>query len=391
VSQISPGWRWAARLIAVASVGAVLLDLWASEGASRIDFYVYAEAISASGSMSLYDFQYRILGLPFLYPPFAAIVLWPLSAMTNSTGEALWWCVTVACTVWFLGVVGWSIAPAAARRWPRSPLADSEFAVLACIAAGVWTMPVVLNGRLGQVNALVAALIVTDVVLLRRRSALAGVGTGLAAAIKVTPAVIIPYLFLTGRRRAAAVATTAFVIATAIAAVVYPSDTWRFFRTELWSTRRAPDVDTLFNNTIRRVAAGLPNERLELVVWALVSLVVLVVAYRRAIRADRAGNVLAAFTVVMLASYLVSPLTWGHHLFFLIPAVLWWLVSADAWWRWGVGAVAVVALVDPVGLGETSTMSLVRIAVMALMVFALPTELTDTQSAEVAAAAVPAP
>jgi hypothetical protein len=185
--------------------------------------------------------------------------------------------------------------------------------------------------------------------------------------------------------------TPAFVIATAIAAVVYPSDTWRFFRTELWSTRRAPDVDTLFNNTIRRVAAGLPNERLELVVWALVSLVVLVVAYRRAIRADRAGNVLAAFTVVMLASYLVSPLTWGHHLFFLIPAVLWWLVSADAWWRWGVGAVAVVALVDPVGLGETSTMSLVRIAVMALMVFALPTELTDTQSAEVAAAAVPAP
>jgi alpha-1,2-mannosyltransferase len=391
VSHAASGWRWAARLIAVVSVGALLVNLWTSEGTSRIDFYVYAEAISASGSMSLYDFQYRILGLPFLYPPFAAIVLWPLSAMTNSTGESLWWCVTAACSVWFLAVVGWSIAPVAARRWPRSPFADPEVAVLSCVAAGVWTMPVLLNGRLGQVNALVAALIVTDLVLLRRRSALAGVGTGLAAAIKVTPALLIPYLFLAGRRRASAVAATSFVVATGIAAVVYPSDTWRFFRSELWSTRRAPDVDTFFNNTIRRVAAGLPNDRLELLVWALVSLLVLVVAFRRAVRADRAGNVLAAFTLVMLASYLVSPLTWGHHLFFLIPAVLWWLVTADAWWRWALGAVAVVALVDPMGLGETPSMSLVRIAVMAVMVFALPTELAEPQSVEAVAAAVPAP
>lgn len=389
--QAPAAWKWAARLIAVVSVGVLLLDLWTSEGTSRIDFYVYAEAISASGPMSLYDFEYRILGLPFLYPPFAAVVLWPLSVMTNATGEALWWCATLASSVWFLAVVGWSIAPVAAQRWPRSPLADVQVVVPLCVAAGVWTMPVVLNGRLGQVNALVAALIVTDLVLLRRRSAWAGVGTGLAAATKVTPAILIPYLFLAGRRRAAAVATTAFVVATAIAAVVYPSDTWRFFRTELWSTRRAPDVDTIFNNTIRRVAAGLPSDRLELLVWAVVSLVVLVVAYRRAIRADHAGNVLAAFTLVMLASYLVSPLTWGHHLFFLIPAVLWWLVTADSWWRWGVGAVAVVALVDPVGLGETSSMSLVRIAVMAVMVVALPTDPSDRQSVEVAPAVVPSP
>jgi alpha-1,2-mannosyltransferase len=241
----------------------------------------------------------------------------------------------------------------------------------------VWAMPVTLTARLGQVNALVAALVVLDVWLVRRAPAgvtsrAAGVGTGLAAAIKLTPAALVPYFLLARRGRQAAVAVAAALVATVAGAIVFPSDTWRYFTVEVFSTDRAPDVSIIFNHSVRRFASWLPDERVELLVWVAASVVVLVWAYRRAVAADRSGDVMLATTLVLLATYLVNPLTWGHHLFFLVPATLWWLATSDSWWRWVVGAVAVVSLFDPIGGGETSEMTVVRVVVMAIMLVALP-------------------
>jgi alpha-1,2-mannosyltransferase len=361
---------------AVVSVVAVALRLWPSTETSRIDFYVYGGAISAArGGASLYDYAHEVLALPFLYPPFSALVLWPTSAVTGRGGELLWLAVTMVCTVAFLTVVGVELAPVVGRRWRSSPLADPTVLASLVVAGGVWTMPATLNARLGQVNALMAALVVLDVWLVRRRStpsAAAGVGTGLAAAIKLTPAALVPYFVLARRGREAVVAVVAAVVATLVGALVFPSDTWRFFTVEVFSTDRAPDVAIEFNHSLRRLATFLPDERLELVAWAIAGLVVLVWAYRRATAADRSGDVMLATTLVMLATYLVNPLTWGHHLFFLVPATLWWLATSDSWWRWVVGAVAVVSLFDPIGGGETVELTLVRFGVMVVMLAALP-------------------
>lgn len=370
--------RWFATTAAVLSVGASLARLWSSTPTSRIDFYVYGEAIAfARGGGSLYDFAYEVLGLPFLYPPFAALVLWPASVLTDRTGEVLGLLVTMGCTVAFLGVVGSSLAPVVARRWSEAPLARPVVLVPAVIAAGVWAMPVTLTARLGQVNALIAALVVLDVWLVRRAasgapSRIAGIGTGLAAAIKLTPAALVPYFLLVRRGRQAAVAVAAALLATAAGALVFPADTWRYFTVEVFSTDRAPDVSIVFNHSVRRFASWIPDERAELLVWVVVSVAVMVWAYRRAVAADRSGDVMLATTLVLLATYLVNPLTWGHHLFFLVPATLWWLATSDSWWRWVVGAVAVVSLFDPIGGGETSEMTVVRVGVMAILLVALP-------------------
>jgi alpha-1,2-mannosyltransferase len=363
---------------AVASVGASLARLWSSTPTSRIDFYVYGEAISfARDGGSLYDYAFRVLDLPFLYPPFAALLLWPASVLTNRTGEVLGLVVSMASTVAFLGVVGSSLAPVVARRWPETPLARSAVLVPSVIAAGVWVMPVTLTARLGQVNALVAALVVFDVWLVRRArtdstSRIAGVGTGLAAAIKLTPAALVPYFLLARRGRQAAVAVGSALLATVAGAIAFPSDTWRFFTVEVFSTDRAPDVSIVFNHSIRRFASWIPDGRVEVLVWLVLSVAVMVWAYRRAVAADRGGDVMLATTLVMLATYLVNPLTWGHHLFFLVPATLWWLATSDSWWRWAVGALAVVSLFDPIGGGETSEMTVVRVVVMIVMLVALP-------------------
>ncbi len=366
---------WAAAAVAALSVVAVLVRLWPSTSTSRIDYYVYGEAITfARGGGSLYDFAFEVLDLPFLYPPFAAVVLWPSSVLTDRTGELAWLAVTIACTVGFLVVVGSSFAPVVARRWPGSPLARPRVLVPLVVAVGVWTMPVTLTARLGQVNALIAALVVLDVWLVRRASGAAGVGTGLAAAIKLTPAALVPYFVLARRRREGAVAVVAAVAATLVGLVVFPSDTWRFFTVEVFSTDRAPDVSIVFNHSIRRFASWIPGDRVELVVWVVLSLVVMLWAYRRAVAADRAGDVMLATTLVLLATFLVNPLTWGHHLFFLVPATLWWLATSDSWWRWLVGAVAVVSLFDPIGGGETSEVTVVRVVVMVVMLAALPVD-----------------
>jgi len=376
---------WAVWLGSAAVVAAAGARWWSSTPITRIDYYVYSGAVSfAREGGSLYDYAYDVLGLPFLYPPFAALILWPTAELPDRTGELLWVGVTMVCCVAFLVVVGREFAPVVARRWPASPLADRRLVIPLVIAAGIWAMPATLNARLGQVNALMAALVVLDVWLIRRfpgrLAGVAGLGTGLAAAIKLTPAALVPYFALARRRREAAIAVGTAVAVTLAASVVYPSDTWRFFTVEVFSTDRAPDVAIVFNHSIRRFASWVPDERAELILWALLGVAVLIWAYRRAVQADRSGDVMLATTLVMLATYLVNPLTWGHHLFFLIPATLWWLATSDVWWRWAVGAAAVVSLFDPIGGGETSEMTVLRVAVMAVMLAAMPTDAVGAES-----------
>ena len=373
----SDAWCRTVWVVSALAVLAAAVRWSSSTPVTRIDYYVYSGAITfARDGGSLYDYAHEILGLPFLYPPFAALVLWPTSWLPDRTGELLWTGVNLLCTVAFLVVVARELRPVVARRWPTSPVADGRVLVPAVVALGVWCMPATLTARLGQVNALMAALVVLDVWLVRRQggraSAAAGVGTGLAAAIKLTPAALVPYFVLAGRRRQAVVAVSTAVVATLVAALVFPDDTWRFLTVEVFSTERAPDVSIEFNHSFRRLAALLPDERLELLLWAVAAVVVLVWAYRRAVAADRSGDVMLATTVVMLATYLVNPLTWGHHLFFLVPAVLWWLATSDSWWRWAFGALAAVSLFDPVGGGETFELSVVRTVVIVVLLVALP-------------------
>jgi alpha-1,2-mannosyltransferase len=54
--------------------------------------------------------------------------------------------------------------------------------------------------------------------------------------------------------------------------------------------------------------------------WALLVAGVLTVSLRRAVRASRHGDELVGITLVGLASCLVSPIAWSHHLYWVVPA-----------------------------------------------------------------------
>ena len=64
-----------------------------------------------------------------------------------------------------------------------------------------------------------------------------------------------------------------------------------------------------------------------MLVWLSFALLMLAVGLSRAARSHDDGDELTAFTLVGLTANVISPISWSHHLVFVIPAVM---VLADA-------------------------------------------------------------
>lgn len=351
----------------------------------RIDFRVYYGAI-ADRSTDLYDFRFRINGLRFTYPPATALVLRPLTSINELLAERLFFTVSLAMVVVF--------ATVCVRMLPQRP--DGWAVMPLCIVFIVFMMPATLTLRLGQINAAIALLVLLDAVLLERDSPFAGFGSGLAAALKVTPALAIVVFIASGRRRAAAVGGATYAAATLIGALWYPSETARYWTSVLWQTARVGNVEAGFNerqpslthvgtscadfsNSIRRVVSWLPaSDHFHTSVWLLLAgMTVGIAIFRVRVAFDR-RNQLAAVTIISCATYAISPITWGHHLFFLGPMTL--LTAGDGRSRVRVAAavVAAVLVLDPFEHGQGSFLSFGRVILCVMAVLFMP---VDTRQA----------
>lgn len=262
--------------------------------------------------------------LYFTYPPFAALVLWPfgylplgatITIFTAGTAAAL------AVTTW------WLVAPVADRHgWPR------WFAVGLAVPLGFAIEPVRETITFGQLNMLLIGLILADLLFaVPRRSRWAGFGIGLATAIKLYPGIFILYLLITRRWRAAVTASATAAGATLLAAAIAPDASWDFWTDALWATERVGRTDYTGNQSLlgllsRLVAPDRPSRLL----WLALAVAAGVFGMWRA---ARASDPVAALTVTGLVGALVSPITWPHHLYWLIPAVV-VLVDRGRRWLW---------------------------------------------------------
>ncbi|WP_367325211.1 glycosyltransferase 87 family protein [Streptomyces sp. HUAS ZL42] len=255
-------------------------------------------------------YDYRVPGTPygFTYPPFAAVAMLPM-ALLSLRGA-----ITVAL---LLNLVALAVVLRllAGRAWRRYGWYGCALA--ACVLALFEPLRDTLS--FGQVNLLLLALVLLDGRLLATgRGRWAGAGIGLAAAVKLTPALFIGLLLVARRWRAAAVATAVAVGATALAAWAAPGAS-RFYWTEaMWDTTRVGRLDYVSNQSLQGVLARLDVHSRE--VWAVVALSVLCVWAARAHRAVAAGDWQAAFALTGLTACLVSPITWVHHLVWLLPS-----------------------------------------------------------------------
>ena len=185
---------------------------------STIDLQVYVYAVRdmlAGGD--IYASMTPFWRLYFIYPPVAAVLMIPLAVGPYVLWQVIW----TAGLVWAQqSVLRRCGAP---RGWK---LALLGIAVLLALE------PIRTTLGYGQVNTLLMALVVADLLPDapgERRRIPRGTLIGLAAAIKLTPALFVVFLFLIGRRRAAITGMISFAMFTALGAVVLPAETVVFF------------------------------------------------------------------------------------------------------------------------------------------------------------------
>ena len=261
------------------------------------------------GGGQVYDYLRPGTVYGFTYPPFAALVMVPMELVSWHAAVAASIALNLVASVLLLMLL---VDPVIRRRgWPRW----YGLGLAACLFAAL--EPVRDTFSFGQVNLPLLALVYADLWLLGRGGRLAGVGTGLATAIKLTPAVFILYLLVARRYRAAGVATATAVGATLLAGLVMPSASQVFWTDALWNTGRVGSLAYVSNQSLRGLVSRLGGTGGG-IAWALAVLIVLIVwAYR-----VRRATAPAGFALTGVVACLVSPVTWVHHLVWLVPALV---------------------------------------------------------------------
>ena len=251
----------------------------------------------------------------FTYPPFAAALLVPLTWLPERLTEIL----VLLASVGVVLLVTWSTVAPVARRHAVSPW----FAVALAVPAVLAMEPIRLTLGEGQLNMFILALVLADVVAWRRGRAWCGVGIGLATALKLTPGLFIVFLALIGRGRAAALATGTALGATLVGFAVDPGASWQYWTSTLWDTSRVGRLGNPWNQSLLGLLAHVSSPgRPDRLLWALLAVGFAVLGLGRAVRVYRRGDDLAAVTLAGLTACLVSPISWVHHLYWVVPALV---------------------------------------------------------------------
>jgi alpha-1,2-mannosyltransferase len=308
-------WIAVAWILAVVVAG---LQAWGglrrSPGDRLSDLQVYRGAVADLWhGGSLYDFTAQNGAAPFTYPPFAGLVFAPLHPIPFVVLAPLWG----VCTFAVVAGLAWAVAGRSEIRWSDRRLLAPLLAIALFASA-----PISSNFRFGQVSVFLVALVLLDalaVVPERWR----GVATGVAGAIKLTPMIFVPYYWFSGQRRTAIVSTITFFLCTALAWLVLPSDSARFWFTEIWNVNRVGHIATGGNQSLNGalLRAEVP-ESARAAVAGIVGLVVVAVALYRAALAYRQGRPLLAAVIIGAAGLVFSPVSWTHHQVWLVLAVL---------------------------------------------------------------------
>lgn len=330
----------------------VLAGLVVHTGGRHIDLEVYRFAVQAwlsGGDMygPLPETAGRI-ALPFIYPPFAALLMTPLAVVPWVVA----WVGLLALSVLALGgtlyVVARRLWPGGGRGGALSTVSIALPLTLAVTPGSPIDLtaphrstpfaldPVLQTIEFGQINLLLMALVALDCLVDRPRWP-RGLLIGVAAAIKLTPAAFVLFFLLRRDYRAAATAAVGGVVATGIGFLVAPAASGTYW---LGNPTGGVSGSPFFTNQTFQavlVRAGVDGTA-RTVGWLLLSSVLLAAAVPVIRRAPAPLALVATAGVALL----VSPTSWSHHWVWVAPALL--VAAASAWRARSVGWAAVTAL-----------------------------------------------
>lgn len=270
----------------------------------------------------------RLLPLPFTYPPISAVLFAPLAAVPFPVAAVLLAAASLACLV----LVGWLTA----RRLELDRWRGTQLASAAVVLVTV-TEPVRETLTFGQVNLLLMGLVVADC-LLPRTPWPRGTLIGLAAAIKLTPAIFVVFFLAHRQWRPVLVAGAAFVVATAAGFLAASGASFTYwFGGVLTDPARIGSPAFPSNQSLagllHRAAPSLPAPW-QTAIWLLAALAALVAGWVAARRLRGRGHDVAALLAVAAAGLLASPVSWSHHYVWVVPALVWFAYQARRSPRW---------------------------------------------------------
>ncbi|HUQ60146.1 glycosyltransferase 87 family protein [Lentzea sp.] len=256
--------------------------------------------------------------LPFTYPPFAAMVFLPLSALPWTVARVVWLALSLVCLWW---LVRTALKLVAARleqpfdvTWTRRALVWT--------ALFLWAEPVRKTLDFGQVNLVLVAGVFAAMVATRQP--VAGLGVGVGAGLKLTPAISALYFLATRRFAAAAWSVAGFAVTVALGFLASAPDSWRYWFELLGAADRVGPVGSVINQSLRgALSRSLGHDVGMSWPWLLavaVSAGLTALALRAAVQAS---DTLVAVVVVQLFGLLISPISWSHHWLWVLPLVLW--------------------------------------------------------------------
>lgn len=286
---------------------------------NNFDLDMYRAAVHASwDGRSLYD-EPALRGAWFVYPPFATFLLAPLAWLGFDVAKY----VLLAVSIGLLALIAWRILRLAGVR------ADFRLGVMSAALAVIVVdvEPVQATLWWGQINVVLMAMVMLD--LLRPSGARwRGIGLGLAAGIKLTPLIFLPYLLVTRQWRASATATATFVATAALTWPLLPRDS-AWFWTHLGDTSHISRIDHLANQSINGFLARYfaPDPRPEWL-WIALSVLVVAICLTVAAWAHRRGEPVLAVVLVGLLGCAVSPFSWAAHWVWFAPAIFWLVAKA---------------------------------------------------------------
>ena len=250
----------------------------------HFDVYVYWYALNNwfSGN-SLYDWyalpDYKMY--PFTYPPFGAWALSPLTWFDYETAARLMIMAIALQTAVIVALVGRSLGWSWGSAFAIAPWA--AILVQQCLE------PFTQSVGFSQVNTAMMALVMIDVAAPPSWKG-RGVASGLAAAIKLTPAIAVLIFLLRRQWRSAITMVATSLAVTLLSWVISPGESARFFFDAMWDPQRAGDAYYTSNQNLKGFVARALPENTWSIAWAITVALALVAAVWLCLRIQAAAT-----------------------------------------------------------------------------------------------------
>ena len=300
----------------------------------HIDFDVYrAGGQAVLDGEPLYEgvFPVSTIALPFTYPPLSALLFVPIALLPSWVGYIPFALVSalslVHVTVIVLNALSTERGPAGTNRTMARRTTWTIGWLLLPLA--IWMWPITQTLFYGQINILLMLMVVADLLLPRTRWP-RGMLIGLAAAIKLTPAVFGLFFLVDRQWRQAVVSVVSGIGFTALAWLVLPSQSSQYWTETISDPGRIGGLSYAANQSIRGMVARMSGDPDATTIWYLALAVVFVAVVLTMVRQVADGAHAAAVCTNALLALLLSPVSWAHHWVWVLPMLL------VAWHHWSV-------------------------------------------------------